>query len=151
MWRIHPCPFRCTTVIKYLKAGPLKTVLLHLKPYKSNLHDIPTPSTISDNFRCQFETDQHRTLLATIGPSLVQIEDDVFNNLGIGWMLELMKQHYLEDRDGSMFGHKYSVGDVSSQEPLDSTGEKLGASGYRPCLGEMYLSALPTNTHISTS
>ena len=114
MWRNPPCPLCCTTVIKYLKPGPLKTVLVRLKPYEHSLHDIPSSSTLSDDFRCHFETSQHRTLLASIGPSLVQIDDEVFNNLGIGWLLELMKQRYLEDRDGSMFGPKYSVGAASS-------------------------------------
>ena len=126
MWRNPLYLFRCTTVIKYLKAGPLKTVLIRLKPYENSLHDIPSSSTLSDDFRRHFEPSHHRTLLASIGPSLVQIDDDVFNDLGIGWLLDLMKQHYLEDRNGSMFGPKYSMGAASSQEPLDSTGNSLG-------------------------
>ena len=123
---MHHPSFSLSTVIKHLKPGPLKDVLLRLRPHEPSLHDIPESSTLSHEFRSYFQQEHNRNLLAAIGPSLAKIDNGVFYDLGIGWCLDLMKQHYLEDSDGSLFG-AHCLGGARELDGHDNTGGKSGA------------------------
>jgi len=148
---IHHPYFSLSTVINHLKPGPLKDVLLRLRPHEPSLHDIPESSTLSDEFRSYFQQERNRKLLTTIGPLLVKIDNGVFHDLGIGWCLDLMKQHYLEDRDGSLFGARCLGGARELVDGHDDTGGKSGALQLCHLVWLTTLSVLSLCTHLATN